>query len=315
MSLHIPPPSPLLRLTRPLASTLGLSTLPHHLHEALLSTLLYSSLFLLSPRLSTYLAPRTYPRLTRPQRVSWDTHVVSFVQSVVVCGMAVYTIWVDPTREGGGGGWRGRLWGYSGMAGTVQGMAMGYFVWDCAVSAMYMGTLGGSSLVHAVAALVVTLIGFRPFANYYGLNFILYELSTPFLNIHWFLDKLSLTGSRAQLYNGIALLVSFGGARLVWGTYQSALIYHDVWMAWGARGTPLGEGCGRYLDPGVGKVVGEGFGVPVECQELPAWLAVLYLGSNTILSLLNFWWFGKMITAVRKRFVKKEGKGDGEKKE
>jgi hypothetical protein len=36
----------------------------------------------------------------------------------------------------------------------------------------------------------------HPFANYYGLNFILYEISTPFLNIHWFFDKLNMTGSR-----------------------------------------------------------------------------------------------------------------------
>jgi TLC domain len=58
----------------------------------------------------------------------------------------------------------------------------------------------------------------RPFANYYGLNFVLYELSTPFLNIHWFLDKLNVTGSRLQLYNGIALVVTFFACRVVWET-------------------------------------------------------------------------------------------------
>lgn len=35
----------------------------------------------------------------------------------------------------------------------------------------------------------------------------------------------------------------------------------------------------------------------------PLWLAMIYLGSNIVLNTLNFYWFGKMIDAVRKRFV------------
>jgi len=47
----------------------------------------------------------------------------------------------------------------------VQGFAAGYFLWDCVVSATYVDVMGVSSLVHAVSALAVTCIGFRPFAN------------------------------------------------------------------------------------------------------------------------------------------------------
>lgn len=43
-------------------------------------------------------------------------------------------------------------------------------------------------------------------------------------------------------------------------------------------------------------------------RSVPLWLAGLYLGSNTVLSVLQFYWFGKMIEAVRKRFG---GGGDG----
>ena len=116
----------------------------------------------------------------------------------------------------------------------------------------------------------------RPFCNYYGLNFVLYELSTPFLNIHWFMDKLKMTGSRAQLINGIALILSFGCSRLLWGTYQSVRMYQDIWAA--------------FKTPG---------GLPV-----PPWLAIAYVLSNTTLSCLNFYWFGKMVHALKKRFDK-----------
>ena len=145
----------------------------------------------------------------------------------------------------------------------------------------------------------------RPFANYYGLNYMLYELSTPFLNQHWFFDKLGKTGSRAQLINGVALLVSFAGARLVWGSYQSALLYYDFWQAWNYR-MPAGSKCETLSISRVD--------VPIGCRILPTWLAVMYVGGTTVLSFLNFWWFKKMIAAVQKRFQPKEegDKGNGE---
>ena len=37
-------------------------------------------------------------------------------------------------------------------------------------------------------------------------------------------------------------------------------------------------------------------------EYLPLWLAIVYLGSNLVLNTLNFFWFGKMIDAMRKRF-------------
>lgn len=93
-----------------------------------------------------------------------------------------------------------------------------------------------------------------------------------------------MTGSTAQLVNGIALITSFGGSRLVWGIYQSFRMYQDIWLAF--------------------KTPGE---LPV-----PPWLAIAYVVSNTTLSVLNFYWFGKMIQALMKRF-EKPGDNDSKK--
>ena len=137
----------------------------------------------------------------------------------------------------------------------------------------------------------------------------LYELSTPFLNIHWFLDKLGQTGSTLQLYNGILLIVTFFLCRVVWGTYQSVLIYSDIWTALThASASSIAEGkCG-------GKEVGTGRGIG--CQgDLPMWLVGVYLVGNTVLSLLNVYWFRQMVVAVRKRFrkgAKKEERRSGD---
>ena len=37
-------------------------------------------------------------------------------------------------------------------------------------------------------------------------------------------------------------------------------------------------------------------------RDVPLWLALSYLGSNVVLNGLNWYWFGKMIEAIRKRF-------------
>ena len=46
---------------------------------------------------------------------------------------------------------------------------------------------------------------------------------------------------------------------------------------------------------------------------VPTWLAVVYLGANIVLNTLNFYWYGKMIETIKKRFTeageKKKGAG------
>ncbi|KAF1951445.1 DUF887-domain-containing protein [Byssothecium circinans] len=305
----IPAPALLVELTKPYADRLSLPTLPHHAHEMLLGFLGYHFiLHILSPKISRIVCPKVYNSFNRRTQLNWDIHWVSMSQALFINSAALYVIFTDTQRKEMG--WKGRLWGYTPASGMVQGFAAGYFLWDLQVSAQYISISGISALLHAIGALAVTCIGFRPFGNYYGLSFVLYELSTPFLNIHWFCDKLNMTGSRLQLYNGILLLLTFFGCRIVWGTYQSFLIYSDIYTAltWSSS-SPMGaaleedEKCQRNASgPGAGGLRS------CEIGELPTWLVTVYLVGNTALSLLNFFWFSQMIKAVKKRFVPEEAK-------
>lgn len=142
--------------------------------------------------------------------------------------------------------------------------------------------------------------------NFYGPTFILYELSSPFLNIHWFCDKLNMTGSKVQLYNGILLLCTFFGCRLCWGSYQSIRVFSDVYRAITAgefvlHDPELGKlNNGTTVDPSavatpdIMRFAGD--------RTVPLWLAGCYLLSNFTLNGLNWFWFGKMIETIRKRF-------------
>jgi len=223
--------------------------------------------------------------------------------------LALYVMWNDEERRNMT--WEERVWGYTGAAGMIQGFAAGYFIWDLVVTLQNLRNFGFGMLAHAVSALVVFSFGFRPFVNYYGCTFILYELSSPFLNFHWFFDKLGMTGSKAQLYNGGLLLFVFFSCRLVWGTYQSVRVYQDIWAALHhipAAATihfdslninaTIDAALGKSADPihrdGIMQYAGE--------EYCPVWLAFAYLGSNIVLNTLNFYWFGKMIETIKKRF-------------
>ncbi|KAF1989758.1 DUF887-domain-containing protein, partial [Aulographum hederae CBS 113979] len=316
--MHDPFPIPrsafLSNLVQPLADRLNLVTLPIHIHEVLIFFCFYLFVQLaVSPVISPWLFPTTYPKLNARTQLNWDVHVVSFVQSVLVCSLALWVASVDEERADMN--WQGRVWGYTGAGGLVQAAACGYFMWDLWVTIRFVNVFGVGMLAHAVSALSVFCLGFRPFVNYYGSVFILYELSSPFLNIHWFCDKLALTGSNVQLTNGIVLLTTFFCCRLCWGTYSSLCVIIDVLKAYRYDPTdPI-----AFSKTGLKSVPSSAFnqtttsttGDPNEIWEImkfagdkqtPIWLMAAYLAANITLNTLNFHWFGKMIATIRKRF-------------
>ncbi|KAJ1828373.1 hypothetical protein LPJ70_007257, partial [Coemansia sp. RSA 2708] len=123
-----------------------------------------------------------------------------------------------------------------------------------------------------------TLYGFndytawRPSLQYYGASFIMFEASTIFLNINWWLDKLGMTGSRLQLYNASVLLFLYFTVRIVFGTYMSFMLFNDL----KTQGT-----------------------------QTSAVLYYFYRIANHSILGLSYYWFYLMIAAVKKRFPAK----------
>ncbi|KAK2591713.1 hypothetical protein QQS21_010598 [Conoideocrella luteorostrata] len=201
-----------------------------------------------------------------------------------------------------------RVYGYTRASGMTQALATGYFLWDLCRTAPNIEVFGVETVAHAASALTIYLLGFRPFINFYSCNFLLWQLSTPFVNIHWFLDKLDMTGSRAQLINGILLVIIFFCCRLIYGTSQAAAALYDVWaikreeMTYvpGPR-SPVGlagfPGCHKsklQFDTG--------------SSRIPFWLCLTHLTCGATLTFLNFYWFFKIILSLRKRFDSKNEK-------
>jgi hypothetical protein len=54
--------------------------------------------------------------------------------------------------------------------------------------------------------------------HYYGGLFLLWEISTPFVQLRWVLHKMGLTETTLYRLNGLLMVVSFGLVRVVFGT-------------------------------------------------------------------------------------------------
>ncbi|OOQ82210.1 DUF887 domain protein [Penicillium brasilianum] len=324
------PPTWLRNFIEPYALAWNSPTLTEHIHEVIGAFLFYQFIHsVVSPWLSPIIFPRSYPALNARTKLNWDIHVVSFIQSVLINALALWEMFVDNERRSMSAG--ERVFGYTGGCGLIQALAVGYFIYDLIVSAQHLQMFGIGMLFHAVSALWVFSLGFRPFLNYYAPVFILYELSSPFLNIHWFLDKVNMTGSRAQWYNGMMLLAVFFCCRLVWGTWQSIVVYKDMWYAlqqtWSlSSSSPLQAPVD--INANVFKLRDGGMCVDETCARanaeiarfkdftaggVPTWLVVTYVTSNLILNFLNYFWFSKMVETVLKRF-RGPPSGAGEKK-
>ncbi|KAI9096989.1 TLC domain-containing protein [Phlyctochytrium arcticum] len=229
---------------------------PHIILAALAWHLLFHLSLIFSAR-STH-----FSQLTPRKKEDWAMHIVSFAHSVLICYLATGVLGSETLKKD-------RLFGYDEQAGRVYSVACGYFLWDAIICLKNIRTNGIGFAMHGVSCLAVFLLSFKPFLMYYGGWFLLFELSTPFLNIHWFCDKTGRSGSRLQLINGLILLAVFFGARIVLGFYSS---YHF------------------YLD------------MQDQSDRISTVNKVVYFVANVLLNSLNVFWFIKMVKAVRSRF-------------
>ncbi|KAF8958822.1 hypothetical protein BGZ46_001888 [Entomortierella lignicola] len=245
--------------------SLGLGVLDNHWKVLLGSALACNFIVQISQLISPLLFPATYPKLQWAKKLNWDVHVVSTVHATTIVFLATPLLWNETLMKD-------RIFGYDYDAGQIYAVACG------SVNVKQ----NQSRSEHSVTPrkIPTTLHLGRPFLQYYGSVFLMFELSTPFLNIHWFMDKLGMTGTIYQLINGVILLSLFLGVRIIFGIYMSYQTYQSA---------------------------------VVVIDQIPWHLIIVYSLANVILNSLNIFWFYKMIESLMKRFqpTKKSSKENG----
>lgn len=232
----------------------------------LLSCLNWFILMHLSQKFSSFVFGNSYKSLPNTKQRSWDTRFVAVIHAVAVCVLAVPICFDEHLNQD-------RVFGTNSYSQSVFAFTSGYFLWDIVVSIRFFDDFGVGSVVHAVLCFFVYFFTQRPFAQWYGGLFLLYEISTPFLHVSWFLDKMGMTGTPIQLFNGIVMLSAFFFMRIVIGFYESFEFFRSVYIV---------------LD------------------RSPLLLLVFYSCANITLNSLNVIWFYWMAKAVLKRIPSKK---------
>lgn len=95
----------------------------------------------------------------------------------------------------------------------------------------------------------------------------LWELSTPFLHLHWVLQKVGKTDSTFYAINALAGMFAFFCSRIVWGNALTVILW---WESHKALQTPQGA-------------------------TLPLAMIWFYRSATAIMTVMNAWWFSKMV--------------------
>ncbi|KAF8965309.1 TLC domain-containing protein [Flammula alnicola] len=250
------------------SETLGLTKFPPYLATFYWAFFGFTFIHqVISPYCSARWFPLAYGGKGRAAKNNWSIHVVSQIHVLIVVPYALWCILHErPGRD------QERAFGWDEKVGYVHAIACGYFLWDT-LDAIF-NFIDPGFVAHGIACFAIFTMSYKPFVAYYGTRCLLWETSTFFLNNHWwvtwFLDKTGRTGTRIQLINGIFLLGSFLFVRIIYGGYISIQFFFTLMDV-------------RH--------------------EIPLVYSIVYGLGNVVLQGLNWFWFFKMIAALRKRFT------------
>lgn len=245
-----------------------------HLHEIVYAFIFYVSIHVfVAPVVNKLVFGKTYSSITsRKLKQDFDIHTVSMVQAFV----SLYILW--PTLSISLNLNVATYWDH--QSSMVAALSIGYFVWDLGVCLLNYKLYGLEFFAHAIGALYVMLMTLRPCCQPWVGKYLLYEASTPFVNVNWYI--IQLTSSKdikdkckvpmvVNAINGLCLLLVFFVVRICWGSLANVLLYRQILKAW---------------------------------DLLPTYRAVGLLVLNIVLTLLNYLWFYKMVRIAQKLAAK-----------
>ncbi|KAI8322009.1 hypothetical protein GQ54DRAFT_304328 [Martensiomyces pterosporus] len=178
-------------------------------------------MYALSNFLTPVILPGMWKRLTKVERYKWNVRKTSALHAMYIVTMSLVVIANTKLR-------RDPLHGTDPVAETSFTVTVGYFLWDIINTYNNVDINGWGFMVHAVMSFGVYLLSYTPFLQYYGACFMMFEVSTLFLNLHHALEDMGFKDSILYFINGMALVSSFFFARIVYGTILSINVWRDM---------------------------------------------------------------------------------------
>ncbi|KAI3700183.1 hypothetical protein L2E82_44804 [Cichorium intybus] len=216
---------------------------------------------------------RTYAGLTKIQRIEWNNRGMSSIHAIFITAMSLYFVfWSDLYSDQYTDG--PVTFRNSPLSTFALGVSVGYFLSDLGMIIWLYPSLGGLEYVvhHTLSAIAVGYAMFTGEGQLYTFMVLISELTTPEINLRWYLDTAGLKKSNAYLINGVVIFFAWMVARIllfVYMFYHVYLHYHQV----------------------------------IEMHPI-GFLLVFTVPS--VLGAMNLMWFGKIIKGMMKTLAKRQ---------
>ncbi|XVF87060.1 hypothetical protein PTKIN_Ptkin18bG0090200 [Pterospermum kingtungense] len=217
---------------------------------------------------------RTYPDLTKIQRVEWNNRGISTIHAIFVSALSLYFVfWSDLFSDQQ---LSDDLFVFrsSPLSTFGLGVSSGYFLSDLGMILWLYPSLGGIEYVihHSFSGIAVAYSMLSGEAQFYTYMVLISEVTTPEINMRWYLDKAGMKRSGAYLINGVVIFVVWLIARVLLFGY---MFYH-VYLH-----------CNQVL-------------------KMHTFGYVLVFGVPSVLATMNLMWFGKITKGLMKTISNKQ---------
>ncbi|CAO2182532.1 unnamed protein product, partial [Urochloa humidicola] len=167
-----------------------------------------------------------YSRLSHMQKVEWNNRSFSTFHALAAAAISFYLVVISDlfNEEVNNGIIIDRK---SWLSDAMFGVSIGYFLTDLAMILWYFPSLGGKEylLHHGLSMYAIGLALLSGKAHMYILMVLFTEITTPFVNLRWYLDVAGQKTCSLYLYNGVALFVGWLVARIILFMYLFTHMY------------------------------------------------------------------------------------------
>lgn len=250
-----------------------------HLHEIVYSLVFYVIFYkYIAPVLNGIFFGSNYRSITNKKaKKDFDIHLVSMVQCVISIFILYPTLSVPVDLN------VATYWDH--LSSMVASLSAGYFFWDLGICIINYDIYGFEFFAHAIGSLYVMLLSLRPFCQPWIGKYLIYEASTPFVNINWYIIQLTSGKDMRKVnvptiinaINGLCLMAVFFIIRICWGNIANILLCRQIIKVW---------------------------------HLIPVYRALGLIALNIGLTGLNILWFYKMVKIAKKLAGKSSTKKD-----
>ncbi|KNA23774.1 hypothetical protein SOVF_022070 [Spinacia oleracea] len=216
---------------------------------------------------------KSYTGLNKVQRIEWSNRGISTVHALFIAAMSLYFVfWSDLYADFQTNGFV--TFRSSTLSTFTLGVSVGYFIADLSMIMWLYPSLGGIEYVihHSLSGIAVAYAMFSGEGQLYTFMVLISEVTTPEINMRWFLDTAGLKRSHAYLINGIVIFFAWLVARILLFVY---MFYH-VYLHY------------------------------EQVMQMHIFGFFLVFVVPSVLAAMNLMWFGKILRGLKKTLAKRQ---------